>query len=543
MKNPELIARTLTNGRTVMQVLGGWYRADPEESLLWRAAELYTGCSPSMVQGAARWLGVLDDLEEGGLTPLERAQVLASTIAGEPEGWVPDGHVLALAFADGSEVDVDVVAGWASTLAEAGDDRAIAKKLLTVAMALEVRSGRGIRAEWEDWICFHVPWDLLRDVVVAVPDERRDDVIAQLIGRPSHDNGARVQLRYLLPLLDLVQGPKSTASYQRIRDLLEGKEQWKHLLDSADAGGGPPPDGISDEVRAAVEYWLRKYEKARRAHSIGAFAQAVHGRELAVSAPELTNWQAWNGASDERRQAVAAAVAECAGGVLIAIEDVEAGPIGVVELGGQRWRIVPGGTYVRGFSQHEEQVVRDAAAIAPQDNHYEQYDHLLDEMSPWMRPVGEVTVTPLLVAEQAFVRCHPSEVGAHLEQGSYRLPSEAEWEYLARGCRSSELTWLADEIPDEDAFHRMHEASNSFGLRQMGLWPEVCADGWVGHYTDAPTDGSPRWVDGPRVVRGGAANLYPWQEVGEWQLLMNAMRSSDRSWEYELAIRPVLGIR
>ncbi|MEV4386168.1 hypothetical protein AB0J68_10760 [Micromonospora sp. NPDC049580] len=34
----------------------------------------------------------------------------------------------------------------------------------------------------------------------------------------------------------------------------------------------------------------------------------------------------------------------------------------------------------------------------------------------------------------------------------------------------------------------------------------------------------PRTGDGPRTVRGGAADLYPWQGCDEWLLLLSATR-------------------
>ncbi|MDT0532127.1 hypothetical protein RM555_24320 [Micromonospora sp. DSM 115977] len=36
-------------------------------------------------------------------------------------------------------------------------------------------------------------------------------------------------------------------------------------------------------------------------------------------------------------------------------------------------------------------------------------------------------------------------------------------------------------------------------------------------------DARPRTGDGPRTVRGGAANVYPWQGCDEW-LLLSATR-------------------
>ena len=81
--------------------------------------------------------------------------------------------------------------------------------------------------------------------------------------------------------------------------------------------------------------------------------------------------------------------------------------------------------------------------------------------------------------------------------------------------------------------------TNPFGLVELGNFTEAVADLWHKDYQGAPTDGS-AWVDDPDVaapvVRGGAAACYPWQDCGEWQLLMSALRKRvnlDASWEVD----------
>jgi formylglycine-generating enzyme required for sulfatase activity/class 3 adenylate cyclase len=103
---------------------------------------------------------------------------------------------------------------------------------------------------------------------------------------------------------------------------------------------------------------------------------------------------------------------------------------------------------------------------------------------------------------------------------AYRLPSEAEWEYAARGGTQTKYWWgdqfepvmancknCSDVAAAEQPVKVGSFRPNPFGLYDMGggvdQWVEDC---WHKNYQGAPSDGSP-WVEGEcvsHVIRSGS---------------------------------------
>lgn len=108
----------------------------------------------------------------------------------------------------------------------------------------------------------------------------------------------------------------------------------------------------------------------------------------------------------------------------------------------------------------------------------------------------------------------------------YRLPTESEWEYAARGGVETQFPFADDAVGldffawfKENSKGKTHEVGtrepNPFGLYDMlGNVFEYCVDSWYDDYTDAPVSSAARFnrrdKNGPRVIRGGSFTSSAW---------------------------------
>ena len=136
---------------------------------------------------------------------------------------------------------------------------------------------------------------------------------------------------------------------------------------------------------------------------------------------------------------------------------------------------------------------------------------------------------------------------------TFRLPSEAEWEYACRAGTTTRFYWGDDPsyteggaycwwydnayAIGEDYAHVVGlKLPNGFGLYDMSgnVW-EWCEDDWHSSYTGAPADGS-AWVSPPR-------DSYVVSRGGSWSGWVGRCRSAHRGPPYPTIENPGVGFR
>lgn len=203
-------------------------------------------------------------------------------------------------------------------------------------------------------------------------------------------------------------------------------------------------------------------------------------------------------------------------------------PILTDGITGIDWVLAPGGTFSYGLSANEY-----SAALRLTREPF----LTLDEM----RPCRVVEVSPFLISATPVSKgfynhsadetigpldvmlCDDAKALEIAREAQASLPSEIEWEYACRAGTAS-LFWFGDEIPSADEMEDILGltdvvCANNFGLSSM-LFGEWCADIWRSSLDPAASADA----SAGRVIRGGAARFWPWQDPREWSGCASAFR-------------------
>lgn len=221
-------------------------------------------------------------------------------------------------------------------------------------------------------------------------------------------------------------------------------------------------------------------------------------------------------------------------------EDNDLGDGVVVEVNGVSFKMikVEGGTFTMGATEEQG-----------------------DDAYDWEKPTHQVTLSDYYIGEtevtqalwEAVMGENPSEFAGNgnrpvemvswddcrifisrlneLTGRNFKLPTEAQWEYAARGGNQSQgYKYAGSNTVDEVAWYDENSASSTHPVKQkaaneLGLYDmsgnvlEWCSD-WYGVYDDAVQTDPQGHVQGSyRVLRGGS-----------WRDRSRNMRVSDRSW-------------
>jgi formylglycine-generating enzyme required for sulfatase activity len=168
---------------------------------------------------------------------------------------------------------------------------------------------------------------------------------------------------------------------------------------------------------------------------------------------------------------------------------------------------------------HQVRITRPFS-IAEKEVTLEQYQRVMGRypVGSNLNPVHDTRIPVTRVSwEDATEFCRKLSQSEHR---TYRLPTEAEWEYACRAGTPTE--WAGDNNPDAMAWHRGNSRDlphvtgtagwNHWGLYDMhGNVAEWCLDNYVANYPQTTNDPVVLLEDprAPRVIRGGSFCTWP----------------------------------
>ena len=283
-----------------------------------------------------------------------------------------------------------------------------------------------------------------------------------------------------------------------------------------------PADGLFGGPGAQTREAIRGWQAAKRLEATGYVTE-----EQAAALMELGRAAAQEAARAAEEQAVAERVAAAQAEQQRA---AEARQQAQTEKYGRLLQMVrvPGGRFTMGCTREQSDCYDDekpAHQVEVSSFELGKYE-VTQEL--WAAVMGENPSRFQGCAQCPVERVSWDDVQAFLRKlnaggGRYRLPSEAEWEYAARGGRQSRgyryagsnnpnaVAWYEDNSGEKT--HRVgQKQANELGLHDMsGNVYEWVQDCWNANYAGAPSNGR-AWTRGDcssRVLRDGSWGLGP----------------------------------
>lgn len=183
---------------------------------------------------------------------------------------------------------------------------------------------------------------------------------------------------------------------------------------------------------------------------------------------------------------------------------------------GMRFNLIPEGTFMMGSKLNHKVTINRAFYLQSTEVTQGQWEKVMGHNPSYFKECGNECPVECV----SWVDAHKFIKKLNEIEGidTYRLPTEAEWEYAVRAGTTTLFTFGDDEdkLPDYAWFdsnsdsktHRVGQKKpNAWGLYDMhgNVW-EWVEDDWHWDYNGAPDDGR-AWIDKPRgacrVLRGG----------------------------------------
>jgi hypothetical protein len=500
------------------------------------------------------WYSIISSWKEMGLSNREIFQVILQSQKWGPQYSIYGGAKRELCMKMLN--DVDLADEYCQDAIEAPEAYGVSPYYSPSEGLIILANHNQLLENYYPLISKHLPAHDLRIILKKIPANTQRDILARIFSKENLQNNQgthipKVVLHYTLPVIDLLPSEIVDFVSSMAEELSRTKGNNEEEIATSDRlihhaktktplQDEPDASGMTTSAASVVDYLEEEHIKRQRLAGFSAYVESLKDRHISVNAPELRSIFDWKKSSSDRKNAIIKEIETTMEG--IKFTGFAENELSIAQFkhksSKQVLSLIPGGEVEMGLSDAEEKLLREY--LESGDKKLSEEDSEILNAIDQMRPVKKIHIEPMLAAQKISVKGDIPALLDWIEAQPFRLPSEAEWEYLARGTKQQELTWNGHVIPDKNWMKEIKKHLNEFHLGEFGLFAEICSDVWKPTHT--AIDHQAVTGEGPRVCRGGAADLAPWQNCGEWHLLCTAFRYSAESLLL-IAGRAVIGIK